>query len=192
MKEIRNSNTALSASENESRTIYGCAVSFDQWSRDLGGFTEIIRRSAITPELLEKSDVIMNVNHDENKMVARSRNGNGTLNLELREDGLYFSFDAPTTALGDELLYNVRNGNLFECSFAFSIDKEDSESERWYRENDELKREIRSINGLYDCSIVSHAAYPSTSVSARFDEVKLTIEEVDKALNTYKEEINNL
>lgn len=192
MEKIYRSATDLSAN-NDSRIIEGIAVSFNNWSRDLGGFTEIIRSGAITQELIDNSDVVMCVNHDEDKMVARSRNGKGTLLLELREDGLHFMFEAPTTTLGDELLYNVRNGNLFECSFAFTIDGKDETSERWYRtDNNELKREIFKINGLYDCSIVTHAAYPSTSCSARAAEVKANIEEVDKALDSTLKEINEL
>lgn len=191
-EKIYRSATDLSAN-NDSRIIEGVAVSFNTWSRDLGGFTEIIRSGAITQELIDNSDVVMCVNHDENKMVARSRNGKGTLLLELREDGLHFMFEAPSTQLGDELLYNVRNGNLFECSFAFSIDGKDAGSEKWYRtDNNELKREIIKINGLYDCSIVTHAAYPATSCSARAAEVKANIEEIDKALDVTLNEINNL
>lgn len=192
MEKIYRSATDLSAN-NDSRIIEGIAVSFNTWSRDLGGFTEIIRSGAITQELIDNSDVVMCVNHDENKMVARSRNGKGTLLLELREDGLHFMFEAPSTQLGDELLYNVRNGNLFECSFAFSIDGKDAGSEKWYRtDSNELKREIIKINGLYDCSIVTHAAYPATSCSARAAEVKANIEEIDKALDVTLNEINNL
>ena len=191
-EKIYRSATDLSAN-NDSRIIEGVAVSFNTWSRDLGGFTEIIRSGAITQELIDNSDVVMCVNHDENKMVARSRNGKGTLLLELREDGLHFMFEAPSTQLGDELLYNVRNGNLFECSFAFSIDGKDASSEKWYRtDSNELKREIIKINGLYDCSIVTHAAYPATSCSARAAEVKANIEEIDKALDVTLNEINNL
>ena len=192
MEKIYRSATDLSAN-NDSRIIEGVAVSFNTWSRDLGGFTEIIRSGAITQELIDNSDVVMCVNHDENKMVARSRNGKGTLLLELREDGLHFMFESPSTQLGDELLYNVRNGNLFECSFAFSIDGKDAGSEKWYRtDSNELKREIIKINGLYDCSIVTHAAYPATSCSARAAEVKANIEEIDKALDVTLNEINNL
>lgn len=191
MKEIRMSNLEIRANDENSRIIEGYAVRFNEWSRDLGGFTEIIRSGAITNELLQNSDVVMCVNHDQDKMVARSRNGEGTLQLDLREDGLYFMFDAPNTALGDELLFNVRSGNLFECSFAFSIDSKNANCERWYNENGNLKREIFEISGLYDCSIVTHAAYPTTSVSSRFEEVKHTKEEVDKMCETIISELEN-
>lgn len=190
-KEIRMSNLEIRANDENSRIIEGYAVRFNEWSRDLGGFTEIIRSGAITNELLSNSDVVMCVNHDQDKMVARSRNGEGTLQLDLREDGLYFMFDAPNTALGDELLFNVRSGNLFECSFAFSLDSKNANCERWYNENGNLKREIFEISGLYDCSIVTHAAYPTTSVSSRFEEVKHTKEEVDKMCETIISELEN-
>lgn len=166
MKKVIMRSTTIS-NDSESRLITGCAVVFDSWSVDLGGFNEIIHRGAITQELIDNSDIIMNINHDDDKMVARYCKGNGTLSLELREDGLYFSFEAPTTSLGDELLYNVRNGNLFECSFAFTIPEVDG-AERWYKAEDgSIKREINLIDGLYDCSIVTHAAYSATSCNAR-------------------------
>lgn len=154
-------------SEKESRTITGRAIVFESWSKNLGGFYEIIHRGAITQELIDKSDIIMNINHDDEKMVARSRQGKGTLSVSLRDDGVYFSFEAPTTSRGDELLYNIRNGNIFECSFAFTI-PDDIHSERWYVDSDNVyRREVNVIDGLYDMSLVIHGAYGDTNCQAR-------------------------
>lgn len=192
-KEVRVLPIEVRTSDNEeSRTIEGYAVRFNEWSRDLGGFTEMIMRGAITQELIDNSDIVMNRNHDDEKMLARWNKGEGTLNLELRDDGLYFRFDAPTTELGNQALYDVRNGNLFECSFAFSLDNDDT-CERWYRDADnQLKREINHISGLYDCSLVTRAAYPTTSCSARAEEVLLKEEEVKKVMDTLDNEIEAL
>ena len=192
-KEIRTLNNVELRADTESRLIDGYAIRFGEWSRDLGGFTEIIDKGAVSQELVLNSDIIMNVNHDDDKMVARWNKGKGTLNLELREDGLYFQFNAPTTELGNQLLYDVRNGNLYECSFAFTIDSNNKDSERWYRDIDnQLKREIHTISGLYDCSIVSRAAYPTTSCSARGEEVIIKAAEVDKAMEAIEEEFEKL
>ena len=151
----------------ESRTIEGYAVVFDSWSRDLGGFTEIIRSSAISQELLNESDVIMNVDHNDALMLARYKGGEGTLRLSLDEHGLAFSFEAPDTERGNQILWDVRNGNLFECSFCFALPNNDT-CQRWFRgEDGSLKREITQIGWLHDCSIVVTAAYPATSVDAR-------------------------
>lgn len=154
-------------SEKESRIITGRAIVFESWSKNLGGFYEIIHRGAITQELIDKSDIIMNINHDDEKMVARSRQGKGTLSVSLKDDGVYFSFEAPTTSRGDELLYNVRNGNIFECSFAFTI-PDDLHSERWYVDSDNVyRREVNVIDGLYDMSLVIHGAYGYTNCQTR-------------------------
>lgn len=154
-------------SEKESRIITGRAIVFESWSKNLGGFYEIIHRGAITQELIDKSDIIMNINHDDEKMVARSRQGKGTLSVSLKDDGVYFSFEAPTTSRGDELLYNIRNGNIFECSFAFTI-PDDIHSERWYVDSDNVyRREVNVIDGLYDMSLVIHGAYGDTNCQTR-------------------------
>lgn len=159
--------SASLSSDEESRTITGRAIVFEKWSKDLGGFYEIIHRGAVTQELIDNSDIIMNINHDDEKMVARSRQGKGTLSLQLKDDGVYFSFEAPTTARGEELLYNVRSGNIFECSFAFTI-ADDLSAERWYVDNEDVvRREINSIDGLYDLSLVVHGAYGDTNCQAR-------------------------
>lgn len=164
------------AEGDESRRISGQAIVFDSWSRDLGGFIERILPGAVTEDLLLNSDVVMNVNHDNDQMLARSVNGEGTLSLELREDGVWFSFDAPETERGNELLYNVRVGNLYECSFACTILKDDIKR---YREGDVYVQEITRINSLHDVSIVTHAAYAATSVFARSEEeAKAEFEEI--------------
>lgn len=165
--------------DQDSRTITGQAVVFDSWSRDLGGFNEIIRPGAITDELLQRSDVIFNINHDNNQMVARYRQGSGTLRLDLRADGLYFEFDAPETERGNELLWNVKNRNFVDCSFAFSLPKNET-CERWFRQDGCLKREITEIGALWDCSIVTVGAYSDTFVDAR---EKINLDVINRSLD---------
>ena len=185
-------------SNTESRTITGYAIVFESWSRDLGGFYEIIRKGAITQELINRSDVIMNVNHDNDKMVARSVNGEGTLKLTLDDVGLRFEFDAPPTSLGEELLFNIRSGNLFECSFAFSLSGSEN-CERWTKDENMLRREILEIDGIYDCSIVTVAAYGATSCHTRGLETEIIntqdiLRNMDnkEKLNQLEEEIKKL
>lgn len=175
----------------ESRTIYGYAVVYESWSRDLGGFYEIIRKGSITQEVINSSDVIMNVNHDDDKIVARSVNGKGTLKLTIDDIGLRFEFDAPPTPLGEELLFNVRNGNLFECSFAFSLTCSET-CESWSRDGNMLRREIFEIGRLYDCSIVTHGAYGATSCHTRGLETEIiNTQDILRNMDN-KEKINQL
>ena len=76
---------------------------FDSLSNDLGGFNEIITRNALDG-VIEKSDVFCLLNHDKSKgVLARSNKGTGSLTLEIDDKGLKYRFEAPKTALGDEL-----------------------------------------------------------------------------------------
>lgn len=160
----------LEVPTEESRLVTGKCVCFESWSEDLG-FREIIHKGAITQETINNSDIIMNYQHDDNKMLARSNKGVGSLNVELREDGLYISFEAPTTPLGDEMLYHLRNNNLNSMSFAFTMPNENN-SERWYKDdNGILCREINKIDLLWDAAIVQRPAYSDTNVSARSKEI---------------------
>lgn len=160
-KEQRNCNQEISAKDN--RTVEGYAVVFNSDSRDLGGFTERISPDALDG-VLEKSDIFCLLNHNEDKgVLARSKCGQGSLKLKKDERGLKYSFEAPKTALGDELLEGIRRGDISTSSFAFTV-----ESDTWEKQPD--NRYIRTINKfgqLFDVSPVYQEAYPDTSVAVR-------------------------
>lgn len=150
----------------ESRHIVGYSVVYNTPSVDLGGFREIISPTAINQELINRSDIIMNYQHSDTMILARSRNGEGTLQLSITDRGLMFEFDMPNSSLGDQILESIHRGDISTCSFAFSLPDNDT-CETWERTNDGIIRTIHEIGQLYDCAIVTNAAYPATSVSAR-------------------------
>lgn len=159
----------------ETRTIEGYAVVFESRSEYLG-FYETISRGALTEELINQSDVVMLYNHDTNQILARSVNGEGTLKLSLDDHGLKFSFEAPNTTVGNDVLELVRRGDLTGCSFAFSVDPSDPNAEKWSEEEGVMHRYIHQIAALYDCSIVTYPAYLDTNVQARAKEEAQKIE----------------
>ena len=161
MKEIRLGDNATSTSE--SRHIEGYAIVFNSLSNDLGGFREIIEPTAITDELIKNSDILCLMNHDIKKgVLARSYQGRGSLKLDIDEHGLHYSFEAPKTALGDEVLEGIRRGDIAKCSFAFVCGEDN-----WTKdENGEYIRHVKKINKLYDVSLVYHPAYDETEVKA--------------------------
>ena len=164
--EIRNLGHLEVRADENSRKIEGCAIVFDTPSVDMG-FTEVIERSAITQELIDNSDIYLNFNHDDNKILGRWNKGHGSLNIELREDGVWFSIDAPKTDLGDEVLEYLRRGDVEKCSFCFWIDFDDEDAETWTYNEGVALRTIHKIAGLHDLSIVWEPAYDATQVSAR-------------------------
>lgn len=150
----------------DSRTVEGYAVVFNSQSEDLG-FYETINPAAITEDVLMRSDVFCLFNHDLDKVLARSKYGTGSLQLQLDEQGLKYTFTAPNTDLGDELLEYLRRGDIDSSSFAFTVSTDEG-SEVWTTGTDGRQyREILKINELHDVSPVWNPAYSSTSVSQR-------------------------
>lgn len=158
------------------RTIEGYAIRFGTpsaplYEDDAEVLREVIERESVTKDLLDRSDIKFTLFHDNHLLLARSKNGEGTLSYEVREEGVWFSFDAPATSDGDKALALVRSGIIDGCSFAFST---------YYRDKDHVAREVseeggkrlttcrvKKITGIYDMTLTPDPAYPSTSVEAR-------------------------
>ena len=155
-------------SENGGRHISGKAISFDTQSNDIG-FIEILHRGCISQELIDSSNIVFLYNHDYNQVIARANKGKGTLNIDLRDDGVYFDLDVPNTTMGNDLLENIRLGNITQCSFGFRYSNEEGayKDEKidgvWYRN-------VYKIGKLYDLSAVTYPAYDDTYVNARMQE----------------------
>lgn len=146
--------------EQESRTIEGVACVFNQVA-DLGWFTEEIDRDAFKE--CDMSDVVLNFNHDNNLLLART--ANKSLFLYLEDDGLHPRATIIDTSTGEDILKMVRNRLISKMSFAFTIGKN---GEKWIEEGGKKPhRIITNIDRLFDVSLVTFPAYEQTSVSAR-------------------------
>lgn len=108
-------------------------------------------------EEAKMDDVIFNYNHG-GKVMARTRNN--TLEIEIREDGLYIRANLGGTEEGRKLYEEIKGGYIDRMSFRFSIREEayDSQNHMWT---------VRRIKRLYDVSAVDIPAYDDTSIEAR-------------------------
>jgi len=159
-KEIR-SITAEVTVDEESRKVEGYALLFNVPSDGLD-IEEIIEPRALDG-VIEKSNVFALLNHDARRgILARSKKGAGTLSLTVDGKGLRYRFDAPRTALGDELLEYLKRGEVTESSFAFTVAED-----VWEKRGETWKRTIKKIDELYDVSPVYDAAYSKTTVYMR-------------------------
>lgn len=187
---VKKDNLEIRTSEvlADNKTIYGKAIAFDTLSVDLGGFRETIKRGAITQDLINHSDIFARTNHKDDYILARSKNGKGSLSLELRDDGLYFSFELPNTEKGNELREHIKRGEITQCSFAF-ITAAEANSEVWRNENGIIYRDIYKIGYLGDVAPVYKPAYEETYVSMRAMECAKTLKEEEelKAMQEEKE-----
>lgn len=171
----------------ESRTVTGYAMVFDTESVYLG-FYETIKRGAITQELVDNCDVFARFDHDQNRVLARSNHGVGSLKLTVDERGLKYEFDAPNTALGDELLEYIKRGDISKSSFCFSLDPNDA-CDKWEKRGNDYYRTINKISSIYDIAMVWTPAYLDTSCSKRhFEEIT----NLEQDLNNKMQEVLSL
>ena len=172
-RETRNLNTkfeirAIGEGDDKQIHVQGYALTFDNMSEDIG-FREIIRKGAL--DNCDMSNVVLNVNHDMDKPLARNNKADGIGSLTLSVDGKGLFFDAiPTdTSYARDLLTNMEAGIIGKCSFAFCIDYSDPDSQVWDWDNGDRGYDLRTINKIaeiYDVSIVTNPAYESTSCNS--------------------------
>ena len=76
--------------------------------------------------------------------------------------GLAIEITPPDTQVANDLLENIRLGNVDQMSFAFA-----AVEEKWIEKKDEIAlRELIDVD-LYDVSVVTYPAYEGTSVGLR-------------------------
>lgn len=158
----------IAPQSTEEGVIEGYAVVYGVESRVLtdwdGEFIEIIEPGAVTEDLIRKSDVKALFNHNQNYLLARSVQGDGTLGLKADERGLFFRFQSPNTTAGRDVRELVQRGDIRGCSFAFTVNEKDV---RYEWRGDQRVRIVSKLSGLYDVSLVVEPAYVQTSVDAR-------------------------
>ena len=110
-KEVRS--LEIRQIQEDSRTVEGYAVVTNSESRDLGGFVEVIAPEALEGDIIQRSDVLALLDHNQSRgVLARSKYGKGSLTLEVDEKGLLYRFEAPKTPLGDELVEALKRGDI--------------------------------------------------------------------------------
>lgn len=153
-KEIRSFEVELRKAP-ESRMIVGRSIPFNVLSPNREGFREMIAPEAVEG-VIEASDIFLLYNHSrEGGFLARNNKGAGSLKIDVREDGVYFEFEAGTDNLSNYILERIERGEINETSFAFTV-RED----KWVKQDDGVyERTITKFDRLYDFSIVDNSYY---------------------------------
>ena len=147
-------------------------------------FVEIIYREAVQEAIEQENvDIILNYNHDDNKMLARYNPSMGasSLKMEVREEGLWVESELPDTEHGKEVRVHLREGNLYGMSFVYYT-KLNSTDVEWSRtEGGVLVRHIKHIRRINDVSVVRRPAFPTSSVQLYERAMKETEPELTKS-----------
>jgi HK97 family phage prohead protease len=136
--------------------IVGYALVFDVRSRDLGGFVEIIRPSAVDRTMTAGADIVALFNHNQDAVLGRTPK---TLQLTKDTRGLAFELDPPGTQAGRDALELVTRGDVRGASFGFQTRKD-----HWQREHGTMVRELLDIE-IAEISLTAFPAYRETDVA---------------------------
>lgn len=186
----------------ESRIIEGMAIVFNKRSVPLyddGGLEirEVIAPEAVTQQLLDSSDILVTLYHDNGRILARSVNGQGSLSYELTGEGVRFRFEAPDTEDGRTALELVKRGEISGCSFAFYIDttKEGAQT-RSVETTKEGKRivtyTVNKIRSIRDFSLTPRPCYRDTSVGTRLRDAENAMQDETEDYMTEVERLRSL
>jgi hypothetical protein len=140
----------------DSPKITGYAAVFNTWTNIGGWFRESIRPGAFA-KTIKEADVRALLNHNENYVLGRNKSGT----LKLREDakGLVVEIDPVDSSWANDLMKSMRRGDVNQMSFGFTVNKE---------EIDPAKDERTLVDvTLFDVSVVTYPAYPTTSAQVR-------------------------
>jgi uncharacterized protein len=162
MKEIRLiSGLAIEERSAANPKLVGYAAVFDT-ETDIGGmFREMVAPGAFS-DAIKNSDVHALFNHDENIVLGRAKAGTLLLSEDIK--GLKVEIDPPDTQDVRDLLAKMKRGDIDQMSFAFTMR---GGSQEWDESGNTPLRIIRKVGELYDVSVVTRGAYPTTEVGVR-------------------------
>ena len=151
---------------NETATIEGYVNAVERFSKVLydtrGKFIEKIMPNAFAKALEKNSDVLALLNHDYDRVIARTVDGTATL----YEDNI--GLHAKIEVSDKELIEKAKEGKLQGWSFGFRSIKEDRNKNKDGLE----ERTIRELE-LFEVSVLDdkkNPAYYGTSIEMRDDE----------------------
>jgi len=190
--------------ERESRTVVGMPIVYGVRSVNLTPLSEdrevyeVLEPGFITPELLQRSDVILNLNHSTKvpDVLGRYRNNpeRDTLSLDLVPQGMKCRCSLPNTSNANDTLVLMKRGDITGMSFAFTDDPRNRESVEFEQTNERSAdgkevwiRRVKRATGFYDVAIVTHPAYEQTMVGTREFEDAI-MREIDEHIAAQKHE----
>lgn len=149
-------------------------------------FVEIISPGAFDNVL--NDDVRALVNHDPNLVLARSKNGTGSLKIGTDKVGLWYEFELPNTQIGRDLRTSLERGDIDQSSFGFIVGQDKVEK----RSDGMIQRTINSVKELLDVSVVTYPAYPDASVALRSIEQFCAQKEISEPSTPSQEELSEV
>lgn len=148
--------------QETSLQIEGYAIVFNEPSKVLDDFTEIIQPQALNG--VDLSEVLLLADHDYGKPLASVKAN--TLQLDIDDKGLHFVAQLDEqVSYAKDVFQNIQNGCISSMSFRFDV--ADGGDQFTEDEQGNITRTIVQIQNLYEVSTVTIPAYDSSSVDTR-------------------------
>lgn len=143
--------------------LVGYGAVFNRWSQPIYDmFRERIRPGAFAKTLSESKDITSYIDHEHQRILARTSAGN--LKLEEDKKGLRYRIQLGKQSYVEDLVENVRSGNIRGSSFQFRAVKQEWGFAQKKGQLDE--RDLIEVK-LFETGPVVNPAYTSASVSLR-------------------------
>lgn len=152
-------------SEGEDKYIEGYFIRFNEETELWPGAFEEVSPNCID-ESLKNNDIRALFNHDTGIVLGRT--SNNTLELKKDDIGLFGRVKInPNDKQAMDILARIERGDINACSFGFNIIDEEIQN----RDDGTVKFILKKID-LHEVSPVTFPAYPTTSISARKQDLK--------------------
>lgn len=174
--ERRVATLELRAADGDEFVIEGHASVFGN-EYDCGDFQERTMHGCFADAIRSKQDTKCLLNHDSNIVLGRV--GNGTLTLRETATGLHYRCQLDPSNLQHRSIHaSIKRGDIFQSSFGFTCENDDCDEWENVRRADGtsyIRRTIRKVTKLMDCSPVCYPANERATVSARDQEVPVEV-----------------
>jgi len=145
--------------EENKKTVYGYAATFEKLSDPMCGIREKIRAGAFKTSL-EKNNIRALWSHKTDQVLGSTRSK--TLRLLEDNKGLFFEIDLPDTTLGRDAFTLIKRKDVEGMSFGFNVNKEE-----WGQsDSKKIVRTLIDVD-LIEISMTAFPRYPDTQVKAR-------------------------
>lgn len=149
----------------EKRTIVGRAINYNKMSKPIRDsangplYTEIIAPGALKRSLETNKDILSFKDHNRGMLLGRT--SSGTMKLRDTDAGLEIELNVPDTTYGNDLLEQVKRGDVTGFSFGFKPLK----SRTYNRDNGKVVE--RTEIDLRSVDPVCEPAYDGTMMNLR-------------------------
>lgn len=160
------------ADESDGHVIEGYALLFNVestplWRTNKGLGYEVIAPGAVTQQLLDASDIALTVDHDNSRLLGRSKYGKGNLSYSVDDKGVKFVCRLPDTTDAADTIELIRSGVIDGCSFSAYVKEEASAITEADRINEDGSVDtiitIHAFEAFCDFCVTNIPAYDKTT-----------------------------